>query len=148
MREDTRDTTYLDAWEKFWQEVIQLNKARDRLPAEAFAQQHAELESRSKALIDQEVRQTGDRKFQTRMRNAKDHLLGCLSHDVEPTNNRAERAIRPAVIARKLSCGNRTPRGATTWEILASRCATLYQQGVDLLADLSLLVLASPAPAG
>jgi transposase len=35
-------------------------------------------------------------------------------HDpaIEPTNNRAERALRPAVIARKLSHGSKNERGA------------------------------------
>lgn len=144
LREDTKDTTYLDAWEKFWQEVIQLNKARDVLPAETFTAQHAALRSRMETLMGQEVSQIGDKKFRTRMQNAQRHLLGCLEYPVEPTNNRAERAIRPAVIARKVSCGNKTPRGATTWEILASQCATLQQQGRDLLANLAHLVKLQP----
>ncbi len=52
-----------------------------------------------------------------------------LDHDgVQATNNLAERQLRPAVIARKLSCGNRTERGARTWETLASLAATLAQR--------------------
>lgn len=49
------------------------------------------------------------------------HLLFTFLDDpaLEATNNRAERAMRPAVIARK-SGGNRTQRGKRTWEILAS----------------------------
>ncbi len=64
-----------------------------------------------------------------RLRKQQDHLFTFLDHDgVDATNNLAERQLRPAVIARKLSCGNRTARGARTWEILASFAATLAQR--------------------
>jgi len=44
-----------------------------------------------------------------------------LAHEKVPaTNNRAERQLRPAVIRHKLSCGNRTPRGAEAFERMAS----------------------------
>jgi hypothetical protein len=148
LREDTKSTEYLDAWEQFWNDVIGLAKARADLPSAEFDAQHAVLKTRMEALIEQNVKQVGDRKFQTRMRNARKHLLGCLEHDVEPTNNRAERAIRPAVIARKLSCGNKTKRGARTWKILASHSATVYQQGKDLLADFVQIAKLNPVLAG
>jgi hypothetical protein len=35
-----------------------------------------------------------------------------MNPDVEPTNNRAERALRPSVIHRRISGGSRTERGA------------------------------------
>jgi hypothetical protein len=46
----------------------------------------------------------------------------------DATNNLAERQLRPAVIARKVSCGNKTSLGAHTWEILASLSATCVQR--------------------
>lgn len=71
-----------------------------------------------------------------RLRKRRRHLLTFLFHpEVEATNNRAERALRPAVIARKLSCGNKTPRGVRTWEILASLAATCEQR-LDSFVDL------------
>ncbi|MDB6125560.1 MAG: hypothetical protein JWQ71_4553 [Pedosphaera sp.] len=54
------------------------------------------------------------------------HLSGRLGSGA--TNNLAERQLRPAVIARKVSCGNKTPQGAHTWEILASLAATCVQR--------------------
>ena len=50
-----------------------------------------------------------------RVAKQRSHLIGCL-YDLaaEPTNNRAERSLRPAVIARKISCGNKTDRGRQT----------------------------------
>jgi transposase len=65
----------------------------------------------------------------TRLRKQRDHLFTFLYHDeVEATNNLAERQLRPAVISRKVSCGNRTQKGAHTWEVMMSLAATAHQQ--------------------
>ncbi|MCP5103564.1 MAG: IS66 family transposase [bacterium] len=51
----------------------------------------------------------------------EDSLLRFIDHpDVEYHNNRAERAIRPMVIARKISFGNRSPQGAYYNAVLTS----------------------------
>lgn len=47
-------------------------------------------------------------------------LLFLLDPAVEPTNNRAERSLRPAVIARKLSHGSKNERGAEAFAGFAS----------------------------
>ena len=51
---------------------------------------------------------------------------------MDATNWRAEHAIRPAVVNRKICGGNRTPRGARTQQILASVVRTARQRHVDL----------------
>ena len=53
---------------------------------------------------------------------------------LDATNNAAERAIRPAVIARKVWGGNRTWNGARTQQILMSVLRTGSQQGKDTFA--------------
>ena len=61
-------------------------------------------------------------------------VLRFLDHDeVDATNNLAEREGRPAVIARKLSAGNRTEEGAETHAVLASVFRTYRRQGRDIL---------------
>jgi len=75
-----------------------------------------------------------DQRIANRLLKRRPHLFTFLYYDeVEATNNRAERALRPAVIARKLSCGNRTISGKTTWEILASLGATIQQQQLNFI---------------
>jgi transposase len=65
-----------------------------------------------------------------RLRRQRDHLFTFLDYEqVDSTNNLAERQLRPAVIARKVSCGNRTERGARTWEVLTSLATTTIQRG-------------------
>ena len=49
------------------------------------------------------------------------------------TNSLAEREGRPAVIARKLSAGNRTEAGAEAHAVLASVFRTYRYQGRDIL---------------
>jgi transposase len=48
---------------------------------------------------------------------------------VQATNWRAEQAIRPAVVTRKVWGGNRTWAGAGAWKVLASVLRTASQQG-------------------
>jgi transposase len=64
--------------------------------------------------------------------------LPFTDHDgVDATNNLAERQLRPAVIARKISCGNKTPKGARTWQILTSLAATCAQRATSFIAALA-----------
>lgn len=50
---------------------------------------------------------------------------------IDATNNAAERALRPAVIARKTWGGNRTETGAHAQQVLMSVLKTCHQQGKD-----------------
>jgi transposase len=57
-----------------------------------------------------------------------------LEHpEVEPTNNAAERALRPAVIHRKLSYGVQSRRGGLCQSRLLTVTTSLKQQGRDVL---------------
>jgi len=64
---------------------------------------------------------------------------------IDATNNAAERALRPAVIARKTWGGNRTRAGARAQKILLSVLRTCQQQGKDSFKRLvGLLRCATP----
>ena len=59
-----------------------------------------------------------------------DELLTFLTHpEVAPTNNQAEREIRPAVIMRKVMQGNQSEKGAKTQSILMTIFRTLKRRG-------------------
>jgi transposase len=64
---------------------------------------------------------------------------------IDATNWRAEHAIRPAVVARKVCGGNRTPHGADTQQVLASVVRTARQRRLDL-NDLFATLLRAPGP--
>ena len=53
---------------------------------------------------------------------------------VPSENNPAERAIRPRVIARKISGGTRSPAGSQTMAVLSSLFATWQLRGEESLS--------------
>jgi hypothetical protein len=63
---------------------------------------------------------------------------------VPSDNNAAERAVRPAVIARKISGGTRSPKGSKTRMILMSLFGTWNLKGLDPLTT-CMAMLAAPA---
>lgn len=65
---------------------------------------------------------------------------------LDATNWRAEQALRPAVVTRKMcGGGNRTVRGAHTQQILVSVLRTADQRGLDA-SDLLVALLTAPIP--
>lgn len=79
-----------------------------------------------------------EEKIRQRLDKQQDHLLTFLDFPaVDATNNLAERQLRPAVISRKLSCGNKTEKGATTWSVLASLAATCQQRGDSFIEQVA-----------
>ena len=66
---------------------------------------------------------------------------------LDATNWRAEQALRPAVVTRKMcGGGNRTAHGAQTQQVLASVLRTAHQRGLDT-TDLFVKLLRAPTPA-
>src|SRR5258708_26595575 len=89
-------------------------------------------------LLDTPRREPTEEAVQKRLHKQRDHLFTFLDHDgVDATNNLAERQLRPAVIARKISCGNKTPKGARTWQILTSLAATCAQRTTSFIAEIT-----------
>jgi hypothetical protein len=131
---------YLKRWQAFFKSVTQLwNRrargiARKRVGRKAFAREHRQLLLERDQLLAKAPVDAAEKKIRNRMIKHRPHLLRCLDDpDVEPTNNRAERALRPAVIARKLSCGNKTDRGKQAFQILTSLAVTANQRGQDFV---------------
>jgi transposase IS66 family protein len=54
---------------------------------------------------------------------------------IDPTNNRTERARRPAVIARKGSQISKTDRGTRAFEACTSVVRTRSKQGIDAVVE-------------
>lgn len=73
------------------------------------------------------------------LRQRLDSVFACLRHPgLDATNWRAEQALRPAVVNRKVWGGNRTEVGAEAQSILMSVWRTLEQRGQTALDWLSL----------
>lgn len=77
------------------------------------------------------------RKFVTKIRNGIEYWFTFLDHEgVEPTNNRAERALRELIVQRKIMGTLRNEKGATIMERITSCIATWKQQGLNTFAEL------------
>lgn len=116
--------------------AVALGKTRllDSLDPAAFAQQRQQLNEQADALFTLDHAERGEEIVYNRLINQRDHLFTFLDHPgVDATNNLAERQLRPAVIARKLSCGNKTMPGARTFQILASLAATCAQIHISFI---------------
>ena len=139
------------AWEdspSVWLEEVRwlLQAAMDlkRHPGEGVPR--ADLERKLEALLAQPRPTNVEERVRRRLEKQKDHLFTFLDHaEVEATNNLAERQLRPAVIARKVSCGNKTTSGAHTWEILTSLAATATQRGESFAALINQAARLNPA---
>jgi len=87
------------------------------------------------------------RRFQGHLVREYDAVFSFLfDPSLDATNWRAEQALRPAVVTRKMcGGGNRTARGAHSQQILATVLRTADQRGLDATAVLTTL-LTAPAP--
>jgi hypothetical protein len=79
-------------------------------------------------------------RLQKRLRKYHDQWLTFIDHpELQPTNNLAERALRPLVVLRKLTFGNRSSEGARRTGVLVSVVETAKRQGHQLLRFLQQL---------
>ena len=132
--EDGQGSAYLLELRALLHTAMLLKRLQDDLPDDQRHSLRQSLETRFEQLLAQprppDDQGQQEEKVRNRLRKQQDHLFTFLDHTaVDATNNLAERQLRPAVISRKLSCGNKTPNGANTWAILASLAATAQQQG-------------------
>jgi transposase len=133
------------------QEAIDLAERRPSLTIEGYSRRVQEIDNRLEDwLLDQFGRLSSLspdlRRLAKHVANHRDEWLLFL-HDplVPPTNNHAERMLRPAVITRKVGGCNKTLLGALVHSILASLMVTCRQQGQKFL-DLARQLWSSEQP--
>ena len=103
---------------------------RARVPALAFEAEWADLERQLDVLLAEGIPKGKARTLRQRYRKHREHLFVCLARtDVAATNNCAERALRPAVIHRKVTNGFRAQWGADAYAALLSVTDTARVQG-------------------
>lgn len=113
-------------------DAIRLWRRQDELSAETYASRRRRLADRLQTLIDAAWHDKQAKRLLKRLRRHQDDLLTFLDQPGVPfDNNHAERSIRPAVIIRKNSYGNRSAFGADCQAVLMSIFRTLKQRGHD-----------------
>ncbi len=107
----------------------------------------ADLAERVEMLASDAHPHDENRKLVKHLYAERNALFTFLTNDgVDATNWRAEQAIRPAVVNRKVWGGNRTWRGAVTQGRMMSLIRTAGQQNLDVIEFLARLARA-PTPA-
>jgi hypothetical protein len=113
-------------------DAIRLWRRQEKLAAARYARRRELLRLRLVQLIGTPWECREARRLVKRLRRHQDDLFTFLDQPGVPfDNNAAERAIRPAVIIRKNSYGNRSARGADAQAVLMSVFRTLKQRGHD-----------------
>jgi transposase len=115
-------------------EAMDLAERREQLTAAGYARRVQEIEQRWQAwelklIRRHELSPQMDRLLSHIMNHCGEWLLFLRQPQVPPTNNHAERMLRPAVITRKIGGCNKTLLGALVHTILASLMVTCHQQG-------------------
>lgn len=130
------------------QRALQLRDRRDRdqISQCGVAVARGRLEARLDRTLQQRFRSSQNRRLANHLLRERDALFTFLNcPGLEATNWRAEQAIRPMVVTRKVWGGNRTPAGAHTQNILLSFLQTCRQHNRPVIPLLTNL-LCSPQP--
>jgi transposase len=110
--------------------ALQLRDRRDRgeIRAQGLAVACGQLEARMDRVLQRHYRTPANQRLANHLIRERDAMFTFLYCPGEATNYRAEQAIRPMVVTRKVGGGNRTPRGAHTQSVLVSILHTCGQQ--------------------
>jgi len=125
---------FRDRVTRLLKEAIALRSRREKMSETAYSSRLETIrrrlgECRRGVSTDPDVERLKDR-----MSIFRDQLLTFMTEPgVDPDNNRAEREIRPAVVFRKISGGNRTETGAESHSILMSIIRTCSKQGTSII---------------
>jgi len=106
-------------------------RGRPLADAEYYDQSHP-LQQQIVDLVEQPAQHLGVRQVQGIFRDNAHRLYHWVENRAVPAdNNRAERELRPTVIARKVSFGSQSDAGAKTREVLMSVVHTLVKRFTD-----------------
>jgi transposase len=102
---------------------------------------HQKYSRKLQAIIDTDFQADDAKKIQTRIANQNTNLLtALLFENVSLTNNRAEQGIRPMVVARKISGGSQSKKGADTHAVHMSILQSTLSQKTPLIQNYKNLI--------
>ena len=102
------------------------------------------LEAELDRLLSRTYQDSANRRLAKHLRRERPYLFTFLyCPGLDATNNAAERALRPLVVARKNWGGNRTAKGARAQAVLSSILGSAKQQGKNSL-DVLIELLVTP----
>lgn len=124
--------------------MLRLKGQWEKLGDQRYFRQVSQLESQLRKLANASYDEPNARRIAKRLAKYHSELTAFLRiKDLDATNNAAERALRPAVVARKISGGSRSKNGADAWARLASLMRTATQQNRNLLETTRSMLVAA-----
>lgn len=125
--------------------VFDLHQRSDQLAAAAYRKEAAAMVLWFEEFIQASHKSEANQRFADRLAQIRHQIVPILEDPKLPaTNNLGERQIRPVVVHRKISAGNKTDRGAKTLATLASLAATCRQQAQSFAGVVQRILNASP----
>jgi len=115
--------------------ALALRDRREDMSSHGFAVARGRIDSRADRLLEGRLTHKPNLRLQKHLARERKALFPFLRDpEVEATNWRGEQAMRPAVVNRKTSGGNRSEKGADAQGILTSVFRTARQQGREPVA--------------
>jgi hypothetical protein len=123
-------------------DMLALKRKWDGLTDECYTRRACRIEDRLERLAKGAYDEPHAARLAKRLLRHRAELTRFLwERDLDGTNNAAERALRPAVVMRKVTGGSRSPAGAEAWARLASLMRTASQQGRNVLETVKQLLV-------
>jgi|SRR5215213_4053709 len=123
-------------------DMLALKHKWDGLDDATYTRRASRMEDRLDQLAGAEYDEPNAARLARRLLRHRAELTRFLwERDLDGTNNAAERALRPAVVMRKITGGSRSGRGAEAWAKLASLMRTASQQGRNVLETVKQLLV-------
>lgn len=127
---------------RWCKEALRLKKRWDELDDAHYEMKASRLEDRLDQLIASAPDHADAKRLCKRLTRHREELTRFLWEEkLDGTNNAAERALRPAVVMRKITGGSRSRAGAQAWMKLASLVRTADQRGLGVYDATKKLVL-------
>jgi transposase len=127
---------------RWCKEALRLKKRWGELDNPRYEMKASRLEDRLDQLIAQAQDHADARRLCKRLLRHRGELTRFLwEQKLDGTNNAAERALRPAVVMRKITGGSRSQAAAAAWAKLASLVRSADQRGLGVYEATQKLIL-------
>ena len=127
---------------------IRLHRRHTELTEQGFNIQRGKIEAAMDRVLEKQLSDPDNARFARHLKKHRESLFTYLydaEHEVAPTNNEAEREVRPGVITRKLGGCNRSIKGAATTSVLTSLIRSSVKKAVDFVG-IAIDLFKSPQP--
>jgi transposase len=128
------ETSFFTECKQLIKRMLRLKQRWEKLEDKEYDQRVRRFEKQLHHLASGQYDEFNAKRIAKRLLKHQGELTAFLhDKDLDATNNAAERALRPAVVMRKITGGSRSRNGAQAWATLASLMKTATQQNQRLL---------------